>query len=172
MSSEVQTILLGVPSGVVAAFLVWFVAVVWNSAFTPWIRKQIYRGVELTGQWNATLMSDEAGNSTDSIENAVSSISYMLSIEKQYGHQLKGWFSQDFKEGDKSTHGRYLVDGQVVDGTLVLSLKPADKSKSAFGTLLMNISSAGNKIEGQYTFKGSRTNKIQSVGISLGKNQR
>ena len=167
--SSYQTILLGIPSGIVSAFIVWVSMKAWASTFTPWLRKQIYRGVEVQGQWITVVMHDVDKKPTDNIEIASETITYVLNIENQYGHVVTGWFSQDHKCKDTESHGRFKFKGQIMDGVLMLSLTPSLKSKSTFGTLLMYVVSAGSRLEGKFTYKGAKTNNINSIDISLDK---
>jgi hypothetical protein len=167
--SNYETILLGIPSGVVSAFIVWVSIKTWTSTFTPWVRKQIYRGVEVQGQWTAVIMLDSNKCLTESIEMAIETITYSLNVENQYGHIVTGWFSQDHKCAETESHGRFNFRGQIMDGVLMLSLTPSLKSKSTFGTLLMYVVSAGSRLEGKFTYKGAKTNQINSIDIALDK---
>ncbi|MEM6184462.1 hypothetical protein [Shewanella vaxholmensis] len=167
--SKFETILLGIPSGIVSAFIVWITMRTWASTFTPWIRKQIYKGVEVQGQWTAVVMKDGDRNDIVDIENAVETITYVLNIDNQYGHVVTGWFSQDHKCAETESHGRFNFRGQIMDGVLMLSLTPSLKSKSTFGTLLMYVVSAGSRLEGKFTYKGAKTNQINSIDIVLDK---
>ncbi|EII3091980.1 hypothetical protein AB3D11_001324 [Vibrio vulnificus] len=164
-----ETILLGIPSGIVSAFLVWLTIKTWATVFTPWLRTQIYRGVDVRGEWTLVQLTDDQGQVVSEMELAAQTVSYVLNIEKQYGHVLKGWFSQSVKSSDTETQGRYLVRGQILDGVVMLSLSPQNKSKSSFGTLLMYVVCAGAQLEGKFTFKGAKTNKINAIDISLKK---
>ncbi|SHF91447.1 hypothetical protein [Vibrio gazogenes] len=164
-----ETILLGVSSGIVSAFLVWVCVKSWNATFTPWLRKQIYRGVEVQGEWTAVIMHDNDGRDVSEIGDAVETINYVLNIESQYGHVVKGWFSQSYKNSERESQGRYKVTGQIMDGVLMLSLSPSMRSKSSFGTLLMYVAASGGMLDGIFTYKGVKTNTIKSTDITLEK---
>ncbi|HIF9129488.1 hypothetical protein [Photobacterium damselae] len=165
--SNWETVLLGVPSGIVSAFLVWLSLSTWATVFTPWLRKQIYRGVEVQGEWTCSVMFDDEGNLVNDIANAVETINYVLHIEKQFGHILNGWFSQSYKNDNTESQGRYLVRGQIMDGVVMVSLTPHHKGKSTFGTLLMYVVASGGGLDGKFTYKGAKTNQINSTDISL-----
>ncbi|MFA0555708.1 hypothetical protein [Vibrio sp. 10N.222.55.A1] len=164
-----ETILLGIPSGIVSAFLVWLTIKTWATVFTPWLRTQIYRGVDVKGEWTLVEMTGEQGVAVEVMEDATQTVSYVLNIEKQYGHVLKGWFSQSYKSSESESQGRYQVQGQILDGVVMLSLSPQNKCKSSFGTLLMYVVSAGGELEGKFTYKGAKTNRINAIDISLKK---
>ncbi|QYJ77922.1 hypothetical protein [Shewanella acanthi] len=167
--SYTETILLGVPSGIVSALIVWLSITTWSNVVTPWIRKQIYRGVEVTGEWTSVLMTDEDDIRVDDISKAFKTMSYSLTIERQYGHVLKGCFFQSYKSQDSESQGRYRFKGQIMDGVVMLSLEPEVKSKSTFGTLLMYVTSAGGELNGMFTFKGAKSNMIKTTDLILKK---
>lgn len=167
--SYTETILLGVPSGVVSALIVWLSITTWSNVVTPWVRKQIYRGVEVTGEWTSALIKDDEGNDVVDISKAAQTITYVLTIERQYGHVLKGWFSQSYKSQNSESQGRYKFKGQIMDGVVMLYLEPEVRSKSTFGTLLMYVGSAGCELDGIFTYKGAKTNSIKTTNITLKK---
>lgn len=165
-----ETILLGIPSGVVSAFLVWVTITTWTSIFTPWLRKQIYRGVEIQGEWTSVVMRNRDGNEINDMIDAVETVSYIFNIENQNGHVIKGWFSQIYKNNNEvESQGRYKVVGQIMDGMVMATLSPDNKNKSTFGTLLMYVICSGGKLDGKFTYKGAKTNKINVIDIKLDK---
>lgn len=160
MNEYLKIILLGVPSGVVSAFVVWVVISLFRNTILPWYRQYVYKGVEIEGEW---IYSSEQKSVTNT---------FKLNIEKQLGHELSGWFSQDYKDGSELRHGRYKFNGEVVDGFVVLSLFPSNRNKSTFGTIHVQIKGSGNKLEGVFTYKNTQSDDITSTTLTLEKEQR
>ena len=157
-----SAIILGVISGLVTTIIVWVVSKLYKNSFIPWYRKQVYSGIELTGSWQ----QEKIGKSSNEDEQTVI---YTLEIDEQCGHDVKGTFSHDYRSESRKSNGKYNCKGQIIDGNLVLSLSPVDKSLSSFGAILMNIVGSGGSLEGKYTYKGAVSNTIIADDLELQK---
>ncbi|MEW9798005.1 hypothetical protein [Alteromonas sp. CYL-A6] len=156
------TIILGIPSGIFSAFFIWLFFVFYQKQIKPWFQDLVYRGVEIEGVWQ----SEEPVDNSDGAEGKPTVIS-MLQISTQQGHTIKGAFSQQFESSSGMRSGAFKAEGQIIDGIVVMTLMPESRSKSTYGTLVMNLGSASSSLEGIFTYKGAISNNVTYQNVKL-----
>lgn len=162
MNQDILTIILGIPSGIFSAFFIWLFFVIYQKQVKPWFQDLVYRGVEIEGVWQSEEQSDNGGGVGGSpIVNSI------LSISLQQGHTIKGTFSQQFESSSGKRFGAYKAEGQIIDGIVILTLMPESRSKSTYGTLVLNLGSASLSLEGIFTYKGAISNNVTYQNVKL-----
>lgn len=157
MNETLLSVLIGIFSGLLTTILMWIVVTVFNAKVTPWLRRLVYDGVNVVGDWSCIVYADEQHEVINDSEHAYSECTYVLSINYQAGSVISGSFSQDYKcsSSNLHRHGQYKVKGDMRDGICVISLLPFNASKSACGTLLVTVEEGGNVFKGIHTYKGA-----------------
>ena len=161
MNEHALTIILGVPSGIFTALFIWLFFIFYEKQLKPWFQDILYKGVEVQGLWQSNCeISHNVGN-----DEPIAT--HTLNISKQQGHVIKGTFSQHFISSDLDRYGSFKAEGYVIDGVIILTLMPENRSKSTFGTVVLNIGSASSALEGMFTYKGAITNRVKSQNVNL-----
>lgn len=168
MNEILSTIFLGILSGVLTAGLLWAFASLIKAKLVPWFRQLVYDGINVKGEWSCIVYSDFNHQVIQDKDTAHSTATYILNINEQAGHLIRGTFSQDFKTDELHKHGQYISNGHIQDGILVISLVPSNKSKSTFGTLLLTVSEGGNCLKGIHSYKANN-NVVSSCELELKK---
>ncbi|SNY58910.1 hypothetical protein SAMN06297280_3515 [Arsukibacterium tuosuense] len=162
MNQNFLSIILGIPSGIFSALFIWLFFVIYQKQFKPWFQELVYRGVEIEGIWQ----NDDQNGSSDGTSETPT-VTSILNISLQQGHTIKGTFSQQFVSVNEKRYGAFKAEGHIIDGVVILTLMPESRSKSTYGTLVLNLGSASLSLEGIFTYKGAISNNVTHQNVKL-----
>jgi hypothetical protein len=154
MTSE-STILLGVVSGLLSGYAIYFLAVVFRRVVVPWYAQFIYRGIDISGTW--LLNSDSYDRRTITLEL------------KQRAGELSGLSTHVLREGspnsDSSDSDRirtYHIVGNLHDRFVILTGRPTQSTRIGALCFLLEIVGDGTTMMGVGTAYSSSLKRIDS----------
>lgn len=149
-----ETVILGVVSGVTTAALLYLLSLLIKNHFIPWFQQETYKGVDINGSWNAKVESQ--GTHGNMEMNIV-----------QNGHNLKGDLTivqgQDINNPSNVTN--LTMRGNIWEGFVTLNYQSKNRSRLSYSTSLLQVLNGGIRLKGVYCFRSIQTDKIESVEI-------
>lgn len=137
---------LGVISGLVTSFLVWFFAKV----LLPYLQDRIYGGICVDGKW--TIYETKDGTERD-----VGSLTL-----HQKGFRLTGTSRRtQTRQGEKSDR-QFVYKGRIAKDRITLLFEDARGRDFDTGTYVFRVHNDGVTMEGMATFDGKQENRIVS----------
>ena len=137
MGEIISSIFIGVFSGIFTSLVIWIFIQISKRIIIPWYQQNIYRGIDLTGQWNSKQLYPEGISAEQSIELI------------QKGHLISGSLmaTTKFPNNSEETNS-YTIRGETFDNYLDVEYRITDKSKIGRGSLLLKVKRGGNVLEG------------------------
>jgi hypothetical protein len=155
MSPIIETLLLGAIGSVIGTFLFLFINSYWHSYVKPRINDAPYRGARVDGHW-------EYVNKFSEKEKQV----YTLELT-QHADSIKGIYTltSDISEGFCTSS--YAFTGHVVDGYVIGTARPNDRSSIYHAALLLKITEGLDALalKGKHTAITLQDNEIFSRDV-------
>lgn len=150
--SPVESIVLGVVSGVVTAVLMFLIGALYRTQILPWYKSVTYRGVDISGAWVAN---------ADRGESLKAKFELLLD---QKAHQLSGSavIIQGSNLSSPSSIVNMEVSGSVWEGFVTLNMQSKDRTRLSYSTSLLRVINGGTKLEGSYLFRSIKDDQIQA----------
>lgn len=145
----------GVISGLITSIITWLYLIIYQKQMRPWFHELVYQGTIVKGNWVCT------------IEDGGVKANYLLNLASQQGHKLNGKFSQHYEENGEIRQGTYIVEGDIKDGIILLSLSPENRDKMTYATLLLMLTPASLCLEGHFTYTSTINHNVCSHEIKL-----
>jgi hypothetical protein len=137
-----ETILLGVVSGVITSFILYWLAVTFTRIILPWYQRIIYKGIDVSGEWVGKLKAK--GN--DDVHWDVS-----LNL-KQSAHSITGMYTAvKYVKGCENRVTNMSVSGEVWEGFVSLQCRTISNRNLSFGSMLLKINDS--ELKGQQIFR-------------------
>ncbi|HDY7978964.1 hypothetical protein [Vibrio sinaloensis] len=122
MDGQILPIVIGVLSSLLATFFFLILVKINDDLFLPWFRKQVYKGVDISGSWDAILDAD--------------SLHMTISL-KQTADKVSGTFVQVDTSGQQTW--TYDINGYCRDGYFFATVTPTLSDAIDYQTLLFKI---------------------------------
>jgi hypothetical protein len=150
--TAIDSVVLGVVSGVITAALLYVVSLLVRYHLLPWYRAVNYRGVDISGGWTAhTIGSDKV------------KAKFELLLDQQ-AHELSGSATiiQGFDLEKPSSTVIMDVSGSVWEGFITLNMKSRNRARLSYSTSLFRVLNGGIRLQGIYLFRSIKTDEIQA----------
>jgi hypothetical protein len=151
----IETVVLGIISGIFTAFFLYVVSLLFKSHLVPWYQKVSYKGVDVSGIWVAKLTSDNGihGNLEMNIN--------------QNAHELTGEATIiQGKDIDKRAQVTILsMKGNIWEGFITLNKQSKDRTRLSYSTSLLQVLNGGIRLKGVYCYRSIQSDHIESLDI-------
>lgn len=141
MNTE-ENIFIGIFSGIITSALIFLVLQIFNKVILPWYRHAIYRGLDISGGWEARQIHEKYED-------------YLLFNLEQREQDIKGTLTV-IKTNTNNSEEREIktlnIVGRFQDGHLMLTGNNIDRRFRSHLTYLANVQNGGNVLHGIYTF--------------------
>ncbi len=143
-----ESIVIGVVSGILTSFFIWFLVHVFNEYFIPWYQGMVYQGINIAGTWKGFYEGKARP--------------YSLINMKQSGHSIEGEQVINLHPYDEKVDSPkvVLLKGTFSDSVLVLTYEPKDKSRLGRGGIVMRLGEDGQVFEGTCAYANAEDGNI------------
>lgn len=153
--NSIETIFLGVVSGVITTVFLFIIGKLTSSVIIPWYQRIIYRGIDLQDRW--THKAEGPDNST---------YTYQLDL-KQNAHLIYGT-GVIAKSGTKHDYIQdFTIEGETWEGYVTLNLRSSNRKSMSFVSGLFQVDSRGSSLTGTWCYRGSHPDKVKSEDLTL-----
>jgi hypothetical protein len=153
---EFKSILLSVFAGVITTISLYAASLFLKNVISPWYQRLIYKGVDVSGQWegNHDYNEDLSFTATLNLEQNAHDISGTLTIIK-------------LRNGEQERITNMNVSGEVWEGFISLKCRTISRKHLSFGSILCKI--IDSTLDGEYIFRNLAGNgsEISTVSLSL-----
>jgi hypothetical protein len=150
------SIFIGVISGVATSILVWVVVRLFKNTILPWYQSVIYRGQEISGDWDGYALFPK--NDGKEVGEEKCSIIHL----EQKGNNVSGDIILIKQPTGEKTSKKYNLKGFFHDNSLVLTYEVADKTRFGLGACVFRLVDDGQKLDGYWTAISSNAPKVFS----------
>ncbi|MGI2107226.1 hypothetical protein ACRN9A_19040 [Shewanella frigidimarina] len=145
-----QTIFLGVVSGLVATGFAVMLSKIFNQVLIPWYQAKIYKGVDISGVWEGSIES-----------NNDKSWGCTLELE-QNAHNIVGTYTTvSYYKGEQQRISVMDVNGEVWEGYISLKCRTKSNRNLSFGSMLFQINN--QEIVGHQVFRNNSKYKVKDI---------
>ncbi|MBY8908257.1 hypothetical protein K6L05_00470 [Salinicoccus roseus] len=149
-----NTLVLGIVSGIITSFLIWFLVNFFKNIVVPWFESIVYKGIDISGDWQS------------SVTLTPSHFRVNLDINiKQKGHRLNGdihaLYINTLNEKERRTR-RLKFTGKITDNNIVITYNSATKTVVSLGVFLLKQHLGGEQLKGTMVSSDRVTNGILS----------
>ena len=139
--NNIESLVIGVISGVIAAAVIYLLVVLFNKVVLPWYNQLVYRGVEIQGKWEESLEFDYGNTQLATIELSQKAHVIMGSVTV-----VKSTTGEIVRTEIMSLNGN--VNERFFNGTIV----PVDKKRVGISTVLLEIIGDGSRMGGSVSW--------------------
>jgi hypothetical protein len=151
--SEIETVVLGVVSGIMTTAFLYLVSLLVKQHIIPWYQGVTYRGVDVSGTWITEIETVEGFKAK-----------FEMSIDQQ-AHNLSGDTTviqgKDLTNPNSITNNK--MNGSIWEGYITLNMQSKDRKRLSYATSLLQVMSGGGTLKGMYIFRSIRTDEIDSI---------
>jgi len=150
--SEIEVIVFGVVSGVIATAALYLIGLLFRSHLIPWYQGVTYHGVDISGTW----VYEVEINTDDNVK-------FEMTISQQ-AHVLAGdtTIMQGANLDNPTTITNLNISGGIWEGYVTLNMKSKDRTKLSYSTTLLRVLNGGATLKGNYIYRSIRNEEIQS----------
>lgn len=150
-----ETVVLGVVSGVFTSAFLYLLGLLIKNHFIPWYQQVTYKGVDINGAWTSKVTS-AAGVHGNMEMNII-----------QSGHSITGDLTivQGKDIENPSTVTNLTLKGNIWEGFATLNHQSKDRSRLSYSTSLLQVLNGGIRLKGVYCFRSIQSDKIESLDI-------
>ena len=147
--NNMESLVIGVISGIITAAVIYLLVVLFDKVLLPWYCQLLYRGVDIQGKWEESLSLGDGKTQIVTVELS------------QKAHAIKGSVTVV-----KSTNGKIdrteimSLEGAVKDRLFNGTIVPVDKKRVGIVTVLLEIIGDGSRMMGSTTWYDVNTAKI------------
>jgi hypothetical protein len=153
-----SNILLGVISGIVTSIAIFLFSVVWKKQLVPWYEQRVYKGIRIQGTW--FLVDDDKDKPKDGHWTQIETLDI-----SQTAHHIVGTLTLSPKEGVGGPVIALTVTGDITDRFVSMSFKSPSQNRLAYGVILGEVRSDGNRIEGQAAYYEVHANAVVAAEV-------
>ncbi len=159
--SSVESIMLGVVSGVVTAALIYLLGLLYKNQILPWYRSVTYKGVDISGAWVAHVEEQD---------NLKAKFDLYLD---QKAHQLSGSavIIQGANLEKPASTVNMVVTGSIWEGFITLNMQSRNRARLSYSTSLLRVVNGGIRLEGSYLYRSIQTDEIQAQELRWERNK-
>ena len=152
----------GLAAGVVSAIALWLVSRLWVHGVVPWVRRGLYRGVNIAGEWQGL------GTGYTPAHGEWSEL--VLRLEQDID-AVRGVVTLRSRSANHSFEVKLRVAGTLSDGYVALNLLPADESVPSPATALLKLEDGGRALNGQLLYRHPFLDIVDLIDISVHRTQ-
>lgn len=152
----------GLAAGLVSAVALWLAARLWVHGVVPWVRRGLYRGVNIAGEWQGL------GTGYTPAHGEWSELVLRL---QQDVEAVRGVVTLRSRSANHSFEVKLRVAGTLSDGYVALNLLPADESLPSPATALLKLEDGGRALNGQLLYRHPFLDIVDLIDISVHRTQ-
>lgn len=152
----------GFAAGLASAVALWAAGRLWMHGVVPWVRRWLYRGVNISGEWQ--------GLGTGYIP-AHGEWSELVLRLRQDIQAVRGVVTLRSRSANHSFEVKLQVAGTLSDGYVALNLLPADESLPSPATALLKLEDGGRALNGQLLYRHPFLDIVDLIDISVHRTQ-
>jgi hypothetical protein len=152
----------GLAAGVVSAVGLWLAARLWVHGVMPRVRRWLYRGVNISGEWQGL------GTGYTPAHGEWSELVLQLQQDIQAVH---GVVTLRSRSANQSFEVKLHVTGTLSDGYVALNLLPADESLPSPASALLKLEDGGRALNGQLLYRHPFLDIVDLIDISVHRTQ-
>jgi|APSaa5957512622_1039677.scaffolds.fasta_scaffold148690_1 hypothetical protein len=151
-----ETIIIGVISGIFTSAFIFLCINIFNKILIPWYGTVIYSGIDLSGSWEEVA---EYGNATDT--------SRLELIQKERIVLGTKAIVKTYKDNRETETKMLSIEGQFIDGHLLLITKSTNRKIQSLSTYLLKIGKGGSVLIGKICWVDAGNGDIGSNSTEL-----
>ena len=148
----------GLAAGVLSAVGLWLAAHLWVHGVVPRVRRWLYRGVNIAGEWQGL------GTGYTPAHGEWSELVLRLQQDIDAVHGVVTLRSQSARHAFEV---KLQVVGTLSDGYVALNLLPADESLPSPATALLKLEDGGRALNGQLLYRHPFLDIVDLIDISV-----
>ena len=150
--SEVETIVLGVVSGILTTATLYLISLLFRNHVIPWYQNITYKGVDISGTWVYEVKN-----------NGENKAKFEMTLN-QKSHNLTGdaTIIQGTDLQAPSTITNLKVNGGIWEGYITINMQSKDRTRLSYSTSLLRVLNGGLTLKGSYTYRSIQTEEIES----------
>lgn len=145
-------IVVGVVSGVLTAGLLWLLKQIYTNVFTPWLDILLYRGVDISGSWQAVRKIPESNFEMTILMNL-----------KQKAYKIQGTFQAKSIQNETEYLNQYFIKGKIIDNYLIIDYTPLTKTRIGLGNFILRVEHGGTRLRGAASYIAENIDRIVAV---------
>lgn len=150
--SEIETIILGVISGIFTTVALYLTGLLFKNFFIPWYQVITYKGVDINGTWEYEITDQER------------KARFEMNI-CQRAHEISGdaTILQGSDLDNPTVITNLRIDGGIWEGYITLNMQSKDRTRLSYSTSLLRVHNGGLRLQGNYVFRSIREDAIRSI---------
>ena len=152
----------GVAAGAVSAVALWLAGRLWVHALLPRVRRWLYRGVNISGEWQGL------GTGYTPAHGEWSELVLRLQQDIQ---AVRGVVILRSRSATQSFEVKLQVTGTLSEGYVALNLLPADESLPSPAAALLKLEDGGRALNGQLLYRQPFLDIVDLIDISVHRTQ-
>lgn len=148
----------GLAAGVLGAFALWAAVHLWVHAVLPRVRRWLYRGVNISGEWKGL------GTGYTPAHGEWSELVLALQQDIQ---DLRGIVTLRCRSAGHAFDVKLQATGSVTEGYAALSLEPVGESLPSAATALLKLEDGGRALNGQLLYRHPFLDIVDVIDISV-----
>lgn len=148
----------GVATGAVSALALWAAWQLWVHALVPGVRRWLYRGVNIAGEWKGL------GSGPTPVHGEWSEL--VLRLQQDVQH-VRGIVTLRCRSAGHVFDTQLHATGTVTEGYLALSLQPAGESLPSPATALLKLEDGGRALNGQLLYRHPFLDIVDVIDMSV-----
>lgn len=152
----------GLAAGAASAITLWVASRLWVHGVVPWVRRGLYRGVNIAGEWQGL------GTGYTPAQGEWSELVLRLHQDVQ---AVRGVVTLRSRSTNHSFDVELQVVGTLTDGYVALNLLPEDESVPSPATALLKLEHGGRALNGQLLYRHPFLDIVDLIDISVHRTQ-
>ncbi len=172
-------LIVGVVSGIVTSWVLYFGKYLWDSRVKPYLAEIRYQGVIISGTWTgktdwvfaSTTPNNANPNPNPPVADQPDSHAEWRLFLEQSAQSLAGTFSIKIKSPQKQFALDFKVNGYMWEGYVTLNCIPVDRRVTSYATMLLKLHLGGVTLVGQMCFRMVEDEKVGVVPIGINRTE-
>ena len=152
--SILQTIVIGIVTGILTTVLLFIFKELFTKVVIPWYQELIYKGVDISGTWIYVSENDDY------------KCRFNLTIQ-QKAHNIRGFLYATQLNDNKNSKCHFVINGKLWEGYLSLNLEAVDRKSLSFATSLFKVSAGGKQLIGDLSYRNIFEDKVVSEELDF-----
>jgi hypothetical protein len=148
----------GLAAGVLGAFALWAAAHLWVHALLPRVRRWLYRGVNISGEWKGL------GTGYTPAHGEWSELVLALQQDIQ---DIRGVVTLKCRSAGHAFDVKLQATGTITEGYAALSLLPVGESLPSAATALLKLEDGGKALNGQLLYRHPFLDIVDVIDMSV-----
>ena len=148
----------GLAFGALSVLALWIGRYLWTNAVLPCIRRWLYRGVNISGEWKGL------GTGYTPAHGEWSELELRL---EQDIHHVRGAVTLQCRSAGHAFDVKLQATGTVTEGYIALTLLPAGESLPSPATALLKLEDGGRALNGQLLYRHPFLDIVDVIDMSV-----